>query len=413
MANNSQPPINVGLNLQGNALGTVDQLTKRMIQLRDTAKQVGDMLKVIDTQSKNAGTGKLPTAATLKNLRQQMDLLSTTPDVMAQRYYQNISKANQAAQMNTLVNSNRHFQNPNTMQSILTQYDPKLVKQALNIRKDVADMSGDIKKVKAAEQALIQFKNTLKQLNTELKGLDYLKRQSDASIQSMMQMPAGQLALQRSIEARNLNQFVSGARESAIQKYMTDPSRLVPANRDYTNANADQIRKDMQANASKMAAAQRLMGELYLQDPAKNPQVSQQLNQYSQMLAKLEEEKTKLQTIQNLRRANLRTTDEQIQKQKVANDTLKNTKAIESHRSGNLRVNTLDKMAIERLPLSDLLARKDAMQYRVRDLKKESFAAENIIAVHIRHIREKIEVNPKEPKYLKVIWGVGYKVENI
>ena len=43
----------------------------------------------------------------------------------------------------------------------------------------------------------------------------------------------------------------------------------------------------------------------------------------------------------------------------------------------------------------------------------ECYAAENIIAVHIRHIREKIEINPKEPKYLKVIWGVGYKVENI
>ena len=45
--------------------------------------------------------------------------------------------------------------------------------------------------------------------------------------------------------------------------------------------------------------------------------------------------------------------------------------------------------------------------------EEESFAAENIIAVHIRHIREKIEINPKEPKYLKVIWGVGYKVEDI
>ena len=41
----------------------------------------------------------------------------------------------------------------------------------------------------------------------------------------------------------------------------------------------------------------------------------------------------------------------------------------------------------------------------------ECYAAENVIAVHIRHIREKIEINPKEPKYLKVIWGIGYKVE--
>lgn len=43
----------------------------------------------------------------------------------------------------------------------------------------------------------------------------------------------------------------------------------------------------------------------------------------------------------------------------------------------------------------------------------EAYGAENIIAVHIRHIREKIEINPKEPKYLKVIWGIGYKIENM
>lgn len=43
----------------------------------------------------------------------------------------------------------------------------------------------------------------------------------------------------------------------------------------------------------------------------------------------------------------------------------------------------------------------------------EAYSAENIIAVHIRHIREKIEINPREPKYLKVIWGIGYKVENL
>jgi len=43
----------------------------------------------------------------------------------------------------------------------------------------------------------------------------------------------------------------------------------------------------------------------------------------------------------------------------------------------------------------------------------EAYGAENIIAVHIRHIREKIEINPKEPKYLKVIWGIGYKIEKL
>lgn len=45
--------------------------------------------------------------------------------------------------------------------------------------------------------------------------------------------------------------------------------------------------------------------------------------------------------------------------------------------------------------------------------EEDSFGTDNIIAVHIRHIREKIEINPKEPKYLKVMWGIGYKIENI
>lgn len=44
---------------------------------------------------------------------------------------------------------------------------------------------------------------------------------------------------------------------------------------------------------------------------------------------------------------------------------------------------------------------------------EEALGADNTVAVHIRHIREKIEINPKEPRYLKVVWGVGYKVEKL
>ena len=42
---------------------------------------------------------------------------------------------------------------------------------------------------------------------------------------------------------------------------------------------------------------------------------------------------------------------------------------------------------------------------------EEAIGADNTVAVHIRHIREKIEINPREPQYLKVVWGVGYKIE--
>lgn len=43
--------------------------------------------------------------------------------------------------------------------------------------------------------------------------------------------------------------------------------------------------------------------------------------------------------------------------------------------------------------------------------KEPAFNPENTVAVHIRHIREKIEINPKEPQYIKVVWGTGYKLE--
>lgn len=45
--------------------------------------------------------------------------------------------------------------------------------------------------------------------------------------------------------------------------------------------------------------------------------------------------------------------------------------------------------------------------------REEAYSVENTIMVHIRRIREKIEINPKEPEYLKVVWGIGYKMEDI
>ena len=44
---------------------------------------------------------------------------------------------------------------------------------------------------------------------------------------------------------------------------------------------------------------------------------------------------------------------------------------------------------------------------------EQKVVSENTVMVHIRRIREKIELNPKEPEYLKVVWGIGYKMEKI
>ena len=66
----------------------------------------------------------------------------------------------------------------------------------------------------------------------------------------------------------------------------------------------------------------------------------------------------------------------------------------------------------------DLLMRNPGRIFPAEEIyrrvwEEESFAPENTVMVHIRRIREKIELNPKEPEYLKVVWGIGYKIEKV
>lgn len=64
----------------------------------------------------------------------------------------------------------------------------------------------------------------------------------------------------------------------------------------------------------------------------------------------------------------------------------------------------------------ELLVRNRGRVFSADDIysnvwNEQTVVGDNTIAVHVRHIREKIEINPKEPKYLKVVWGIGYKID--
>ncbi|QPQ32668.1 response regulator transcription factor [Lysinibacillus sp. JNUCC 51] len=66
--------------------------------------------------------------------------------------------------------------------------------------------------------------------------------------------------------------------------------------------------------------------------------------------------------------------------------------------------------------ITELLMKNAGRVFSIREIyervwNEEAYNAENIVAVHIRKIREKIEADPKNPRYLKVVWGVGYKME--
>ncbi|MEG1457690.1 MAG: response regulator transcription factor [Acetivibrio sp.] len=88
--------------------------------------------------------------------------------------------------------------------------------------------------------------------------------------------------------------------------------------------------------------------------------------------------------------------------------------------NGQTREVTVDGESVKLTPVEfgilEFLLKNAGRVYSIEQIyenvwKEPSFNPENTVSVHVRRIREKIEINAKEPKYLKVVWGVGYKVE--
>ncbi|WP_129598321.1 response regulator transcription factor [Anaerophilus nitritogenes] len=86
------------------------------------------------------------------------------------------------------------------------------------------------------------------------------------------------------------------------------------------------------------------------------------------------------------------------------------------------KIITVDREEVKLTPVQykilKLLTQNAGRVYSIDEIyekvwKETAFNPENTVAVHIRKIREKIEINPKDPKYLKVVWGIGYKVEKL
>lgn len=98
------------------------------------------------------------------------------------------------------------------------------------------------------------------------------------------------------------------------------------------------------------------------------------------------------------------------------------------YKSGGLALNdelkevTVDEEAVKLTPIEynilRLLIQNQGKVFSINQIyeliwNEDAIGVDNTVAVHIRHIREKIEINPKEPQYLKVVWGIGYKIEKL
>ncbi len=103
-----------------------------------------------------------------------------------------------------------------------------------------------------------------------------------------------------------------------------------------------------------------------------------------------------------------------------------NQESVQIYRAGGLVINDetkevrVDEELVRLTPIEYnillLLIRNQGKVFSINQIyeniwNEDAIGADNTVAVHIRHIREKIEINPRDPRYLKVVWGVGYKIE--
>lgn len=410
MANDQNNQVNVGLNLNGNAMASVQSLTTHMNNLKQVALDVGNALKLINKESE----GKAFTGRNLKQLQQQMKLLTTTSDNIQAQYNRSLSRSQQDRNLNNLVSSPDKLSNPAVLHKKFDQYGTRQVGEALQIRLHAAELSNDVKAIKKAQLELQTYKAEMAKYNQSLKGLYSMKLQQDALLSDMLSTPVGAAALRGTAQAKLQRQYFSGAQEKSIQGFMANPSRIVPRS-SYNMDDPTKARNYTLENQSKIEATKRLMSQLYLDGSTAS---KAQLETLGRTLTLLEDEKVKLQAINNLRRASLRTQDEQLKRIREQRDAAKANAELEKLMGSRNKVSTMTPAQIVRMSETDLYAREFTMTTRLKQEKQAARLADSLgnkkaleesnalIAAYEKEIkmlrRRKAEVNA-EPKQNSMI----------
>lgn len=378
MANNQQDLIDVGLNLSGNALGSVAQLTQKMLSLRDAAAGVGAVIKAVNADiaklDKQTGSNEgIMGAKKLKQLKQQLELLTSTPDTVQRQIYSRLNQSALDNQFSQLMASRRKFSNPNTMQSLFQEYDPKIIKNVLDTRLNAARLQGDAKKAQEASRALDQYQKTMLELNTKLKGMATLKRLQDQATIDFLNQPLSEQAIKTATAGRLNRNYITAADEKAIRQYMANPKTLKPSTDPLTGGST---RPALDANTQKIAATQRLMAQKYLEPDSATR--TKELASMSKILDSLEAERTKLQAISNLKRANLKQTDDELRNLKKTTDEQQRQLKLQETLKGSLNTRTLSADRIAQFNPEDLIARQVTMTKRLSQAKSALFEAERL-----------------------------------
>ena len=371
MANNSnQDNLNVGLNLNGNAVASVKQLVDHMNVLKKAATEVGDALASVDAKT------EVMSAQTLKKLNQQMKLLTTTPQMLEQQYYKSLNKNAQAQRLNSVINTTRHLYNPNTMNQMVEEYGASTVKEAIETRLNIAKSRDNIKAIQRAQLEMQTFKAEMAKYNVSLKGLQQIKAEQDALVSEMLSTPVGAAALRGGMQAKLDRNYSVAAQTKMVRHYMANPTQLAPENASgLATAAPEVLKRQQQMNASKLQATQYLMGQTMLED---TKQSKIQYDLLLKTLVALEDEKTKLQAIASVRRSTLRTQDEELKKIRETADATKASERLNKLLGGSLNTKTLSAEQLVKLPQENLLQREIAMKTRLKQANEAMRLSESL-----------------------------------
>ena len=189
-----------------------------MNALKQAAAEVGNALASVDAKT------EVMSAQTLKKLNQQMKLLTTTPQLLQQQYYQSINKNAQAQRLNSVINTTRHLHNPNTLNQMVDEFGAPTVKKAIETRLNAAQLKDDTKAIQRAQQEMATFKAEMAKYNVSLKGLQQVKAEQDALISQMLSTPVGAAALRGGMQSKLGRNYSVAAQEKLIREYFSGAS---------------------------------------------------------------------------------------------------------------------------------------------------------------------------------------------
>ena len=376
----TQTPVDIGLNLSGNALGSLTDLVTRMLELREAASGVGAVLKAvnadIEKMDKAAGRKRNPLGVNvLKQINKEADLMMTSPAMVESQMYARAQRMAQAQNEANIRKMNlQSLSKPAVMQSTIQMYGAKTVKKVLSQDLEINQINGNTKATQQINAALDSLNKVLLQSSIKMKSLFTIKTLQEQAAADFLAQPMSELAVKTSAKARLDRNYVTAADEKAINQYMANPKTLKPSANPLSGGTTAQ---SLVENTQKTAATQRLMGraELAPHSAAR----TKELATYNKILLALQEERVLLKETERLKKQSAIQAENQLRAMRsTVNEQERLRKLQETLNSNFIREKNIDKDTINGLSDENFAARRATATARLAMANKAHVEAQKL-----------------------------------